>query len=155
MPALPYINKETFKEILKGRLENNPLIVVFAEQNVSVLELLLSWYRNYYPLQLSPEDFKEDAAGQKPFKPLTDIKTFGQSTYLPFVENPISVINDLFADITQVSYKSLLDDPSISISSQVVLLDFNDAKDGETRQDMLRRHGKTYLVLNIILSIIV
>lgn len=126
VPALGRINKETFKEVLKSRIQNNPRIVVFSETN------------------LSPEDFiGHDEEGHSNFQHLADLESTARISYLPYVEDPINVIRELSDnDVTEISLETLNNQPIVP-KSRILIVDLNDAKDDEDRNDMLRRHDAT------------
>lgn len=121
-PALHRISEESFKHTLSEKLQDNPVIVVFAEHT------------------LSPEDFAHhDSNGITPFENLHDFLKTSSFDYLPYVQNPIGAIKELGKGVTEVSLASLLHHFEIP-KNEILIVDLNDAKDNEQRIQMLKRH---------------
>ncbi|KOB75241.1 putative vacuolar ATP synthase subunit S1 [Operophtera brumata] len=114
-----------FSDILSQELSGEPLTVIFIEET------------------LSNEDFsRRNADGETSFPYLHS--NLGKSVYLPSVENPIEALN-LLEDPEEVSFVTLTEDGLSSEilpnSGNVLFINLKDAKDGESRGDMLQRHN--------------
>ncbi|KAK9877238.1 hypothetical protein WA026_016982 [Henosepilachna vigintioctopunctata] len=121
-PALQRINEKDFNEIVSEKLKTKPLVVVFAEET------------------LSPEDFAQhNENGKTSFKALHKLLESSNVDYKPYVQNPIGAVKQLEKGVTEVSIASLLRNFNVP-KDEVLIVDLNDAKDDEDRQDMLRRH---------------
>ncbi|KAL0852975.1 hypothetical protein ABMA27_012760 [Loxostege sticticalis] len=118
------VSSNDFRVILKHELQDDPFTVVFIEETLSV------------------EDFsRKDAKGETSFQYLKD--NVEDSVYLPSVENPLSVLNKL-ADPKKV-YRAKLTEDGLSgdfhaDSGKFLFINLKDAREGETRADMLLRH---------------
>lgn len=125
LPALGRINEFFFRDIILDKYNKQKNIVVFLEEN------------------LSPEDFSTfDSAGQNVFYSLSHLKSHAQVNYYPFVETPLKALQNLpgvEVRKVEVTADGLPEDFKIE-RGQVIIINFNDAKENEDRSQMLQRH---------------
>lgn len=124
---LSTISASEFDSILKEELANDPFTVIFIEENLSV------------------EDFSRrdlELGGDTSYPYLH--ANLGDSYYLPSVEDPLRVLNKL-ADPERVNHVKLTENGlSADIDSdngRFLFINLNDARDGESRASLLRRHN--------------
>lgn len=122
---LSTVSAEEFSSILQQELKEEPFTVIFVEENLSV------------------EDFsRKNSDGESSYPYLH--ANIGDSLYLPSVENALRVLNKL-ADPEKVDHVRLTEDGlSADIKPEggnFLFINLKDAKDGESRSDLLRRHN--------------
>ncbi|XP_059056368.1 V-type proton ATPase subunit S1 [Achroia grisella] len=124
---LSTVSASEFGTILKQELLNDPFTVIFVEENLSV------------------EDFSRrdlELGGDTSYPYLH--ANLPDSYYLPSVEDPIKVLNSL-ADPEKVSHVILTENGLSadieSDSGRFLFINMNDAREGESRASLLRRHN--------------
>ncbi|KAF2879631.1 hypothetical protein ILUMI_26544 [Ignelater luminosus] len=127
VPALERVSPESFKDILSERAGKATPILVFAEQTLSSEDLMSC-----------------DGDGKTPFVHLSSQKNSAQISYWPFVKNPIKVLKELpDRNKIETSIKSILNDHSFVLrDGDILIVDLNDAHEGEDRLQMLKRHDQ-------------
>ncbi|XP_022915101.2 V-type proton ATPase subunit S1 [Onthophagus taurus] len=123
VPALPKLTRDNFGELIHNRLDENTILVTFAEPN------------------LSPEDFNAvTQSGDRVFNSLSNIKEDVSTIYLPQVQTPVKAVFKFFGEnITTIAAE---DFKSEDIESSAIIIDLNDVQDDEDRNHMLARHDK-------------
>ncbi|XP_059491302.1 V-type proton ATPase subunit S1-like [Neocloeon triangulifer] len=127
-PALHKYSTDKFKDLVTKLATNKDLVLVFAEENLSV------------------EDFNwQDVYGQSSFPKLSDYSARPNTNFYSHVEDPFIALMDLQG--AQWSDTKLdLDLPSKilsrKLSSQFVLVNMDDAADFEDRPNFLKRHDE-------------
>ncbi|XP_048003401.1 V-type proton ATPase subunit S1 [Leguminivora glycinivorella] len=119
------VEPEEFSGILNEELSRDPFTVIFIEETLSV------------------EDFsRKNAEGKTSFPYLR--ANIRNSAYLPSVENALGALNKL-ADPEKVNHVKLTENGlSAEIepeSGKFLFINLKDAKEGESRFDLLRRHN--------------
>lgn len=114
-----------FSSLVKNEVDGDSFLVVFVEETLSV------------------EDFsRKNENGETAFPYLHD--NLKRSIYLPNVENALSALNKL-VDPTKVEHVKLTENGlSAEIEnedSKVLFIKLNDAKEGESRWALLKRHN--------------
>lgn len=114
-----------FNTILKHTLVNDPFTVIFIEETLSV------------------EDFSlKNSEGETSFPFLHS--NIGKAVYLPSTTSPLRALNKL-ADPEKVDHVKLTENGlSAEIepeSGKFLFINLKDAKEGETRAELLRRHN--------------
>lgn len=122
---LSKVSADGFRTLLKQELTSDPLAVVFIEETLSV------------------EDFsRKNAEGETSFPYLH--ANIGDSVYIPSVENALRVLNKI-ADPEKVDHVKLTDEGlSADInpeSGNFLFVNLKDAREGESRAELLRRHN--------------
>lgn len=124
-------NTEEFQGILKQQLDDITLTIVFIEKTLSV------------------EDFSlKNDDGSTSFPYLHDIVLHHGSNYLPSVDNATQTLIQIADPQESVSIEytenGLSEDiaPKSSESGRFVFINLKDAREGESRADMLRRHDE-------------
>lgn len=122
---LSKVSSEEFRVTLKGELSNDPFTVIFIEETLSV------------------EDFsRKNGEGETAFPYLYE--NLGESVYLPSVESALHVLNKL-ADPEKVDHVKLTENGNsadiIPESGKFLFINLKDAREGESRADLLRRHN--------------
>lgn len=108
---------DEFTAIVKQALVENPVTLVFIEETLSV------------------EDFSlKNENGETSFPYLHN--SLGEAVYLPTVKDALTTLNRT-AGPDAVSIKS---EDFVSTGARFVFINLNDAREGESRADMLRRH---------------
>ncbi|KAG6459172.1 V-type proton ATPase subunit S1-like [Manduca sexta] len=114
---------QEFRGILKNELVDDPFLLVFIEES------------------LSPEDFsRKNEKGESSFPFLQSF--LSNSLYLPSVDDAYRVLNEandkaLRVRLSENGLTADIEDEN----NKVVFIVLSDAKDGESRYDMLRRHN--------------
>ncbi|KAI8427066.1 hypothetical protein MSG28_014705 [Choristoneura fumiferana] len=119
------VEPQEFSAILKEELSGDPFTVIFIEETLSV------------------EDFsRKNADGETSFPFLR--ANVRDSAYLPSVENALQALNKL-ADPEKVDHVKLTENGlSAEIepeSGKFLFINLKDAKESESRSDLLRRHN--------------
>lgn len=122
---LSKVTEQEFDSVLKQELTNNPFTVVFIEETLSV------------------EDFsRKNDEGQSSFPYLKS--NVIDAVYMPAVDSAVPVLKKL-ADPEKVDHVKLTEDGlSAEIkpeSGKFLLINLEDAKEGESRAELLRRHN--------------
>jgi hypothetical protein len=122
---LSKVSADDFNVILKEEIKNDPFVVIFIEETLSV------------------EDFsRKNANGETSFPYLH--ANLGNYMYLPTVENALRVLNKM-AEPDKVNHVKLTENGlSADIESDngnFLFINLKDAREGETRSDLLRRHN--------------
>lgn len=122
---LAKVSANDFRVVLKRELINDPFTVIFIDETLSV------------------DDFsRKNADGKTSFPYLH--ANIGDSVYLPAVENPLRVLNKL-ADPEKVDHVKLTENGlSADIkpeSGNFLFINLKDAREGESRFDLLQRHN--------------
>ncbi|KAL4714784.1 hypothetical protein ACJJTC_002643 [Scirpophaga incertulas] len=122
---LTKVSADEFGYILKEELKKDPFTVIFIEETLSV------------------EDFSlKNANGETSFPYLR--ANIGDSLYLPTVEHALHVLNKL-ADPEKVDHVKLTENGlSADIepdSGNFLFINLKDAREDESRSDLLRRHN--------------
>lgn len=122
---LSTVEPQEFSAILKEELSGDPFTVIFIEETLSV------------------EDFsRKNADGETSFPFLR--ANVRDSAYLPSVENALQALNKL-ADPEKVDHVKLTENGlSAEIepgSGKFLFINLKDAKESESRADLLRRHN--------------
>ncbi|XP_063837120.1 V-type proton ATPase subunit S1 [Ostrinia nubilalis] len=119
------VSSHKFDSIVKNELQDNPFMVVFIEETLSV------------------EDFsRKNDEGETSF-PYLESK-IGDATYLPSVENPLKVLNK--ASIPEETDHVKLTENGLSAdisgeNDKFLFINLKDAKENEPRDVLLRRHN--------------
>lgn len=113
-----------FEAILRKEVENAPFIVVFTEESLSVEDIS-----------------RKNADGETSFPFLHS--EVPSSLYLPSVENALRVLKDFAeksdsVDLTEQGLSGDIED----YNNRVLFVNLKDAKEGESRSAMLRRHDE-------------
>lgn len=122
---LSTVPQEDFEAILKKELKADPFVVIFVDETLSV------------------EDFSlKNSDGDSSFPYLH--ANIGKAVYLPGVENALPVLNNL-ANPEQVDRVKLTED-GLSAEFEprdvkVLFITLKDAREGESRAELLRRHN--------------
>ncbi|KAE8750460.1 hypothetical protein FOCC_FOCC002754 [Frankliniella occidentalis] len=133
IPVLSKISQDEFKGILSKKLQNNPVVIVFAEENLSI------------------EDFSwQDESGQGAFPNLHNLSRSGDADllYLPFVESPLAVLEHMYPQNPGWN-EAILGPEGIPILSKdtpysnFLKVNLEDAKVSDGRSDLLKRHDST------------
>lgn len=111
-----------FSIILSDQLAENPFTVVFIEKTLSI------------------EDFSHrNAEGKTSFPYLYE--NLKKSLFLPSVENAMDALN-LFEDPKKVTLTELgLSEEIIPVTGKFLFISMEDAREGESRDELLRRHN--------------
>lgn len=122
---LSTVTVEEFDDTLKRELSNDPFTVIFIEETLSV------------------EDFsRKNADGDTSYPYLRD--NIANSRYLPAVDHPLRVLNQL-ANPEKVNHVKLTENGlSAEIepeSGKFLFINLKDAKEGESRAELLHRHN--------------
>uniref|UniRef100_A0A2A4JX12 Vacuolar H+ ATPase AC45 accessory subunit n=1 Tax=Heliothis virescens TaxID=7102 RepID=A0A2A4JX12_HELVI len=124
-PFTPYTSDE-FAETLKQVLVDDPLTLVFIEENLSV------------------EDFSlKNANGETSFPYLHD--NIDEAVYLPTVKDALEVLNRSASPYNSENV-IITEDPELVIApgeknaGRFIFINLKDAREGESRADLLRRH---------------
>ncbi|KAM3957614.1 vacuolar H[+] ATPase AC45 accessory subunit [Aphomia sociella] len=124
---LSTVSASDFDSILKEELKNDPFTVIFVEENLSV------------------EDFSrrdKELDGDTAFPYLHS--NLADSYYLPSVEDPLTVLNKL-ADPEKVDHVKLTENGLSadieSDSGRFLFINMKDAREGESRSNLLHRHN--------------
>ncbi|RVE49084.1 hypothetical protein evm_006330 [Chilo suppressalis] len=133
-------------DLSQGSIKSNPLIVVSADEYNSILKQDLKddpFTVIFIEETLSVEDFsRKNDDGETSFPYLHS--NIGEALYLPSVENPLQVLNKL-ADPEKVNHVKLTENGlSADIepeSGKFLFINLKDAREGESRVDLLRRHN--------------
>jgi V-type H+-transporting ATPase S1 subunit len=122
MPALSHIHADDFKDILTDITQNrNPICVVFTEESLS-------------PEDLTSYDFEKKSIYSK----ISELKKRYHMSYYTSVESPVEVLRKVNKHVNELSYNQV---KSLKLQAgQTVIIDLNDAKDNEDRENMLIRH---------------
>lgn len=122
---LAFVRGEEFDEVLEKELRNEPLTVVFIEETLSVEDMS-----------------RKNSDGETSYPYLH--ANIGNALYLAGVENPVRQLNKL-ADPKKVDHVKLTENGlSAEIepdSGKFLFINLKDAKEGETRAELLRRHN--------------
>ncbi|KAI5640766.1 vacuolar ATP synthase subunit s1 (ATP6S1) domain-containing protein [Phthorimaea operculella] len=122
--ALSSVPANEFRRILKEELLEDPFTVVFIEETLSV------------------EDFSRKIDEDSSF-PYLESKVY-DAVYFPLVDSPLKVLNKL-VDADQADHVKLTDSGlSADVSGddgKYLFINLKDAKEGESRADLLRRHN--------------
>ncbi|CAG9789683.1 unnamed protein product [Diatraea saccharalis] len=122
---LSIVSSDEFSSILKQELKNDPFTVIFIEETLSV------------------EDFSRKNDDSETSFPYLHAN-IGDAQYLPSVEHPLRVLNKL-ADPEKVNHVKLTENGlSADIepeSGNFLFINLKDAREGESRADLLRRHN--------------
>ncbi|XP_072402863.1 V-type proton ATPase subunit S1 [Diabrotica undecimpunctata] len=121
IPALNKVSQDIFKENIEQYLKDDPLIVLFAEQT------------------LSPEDFAQKDERGLTYSNLAKLAKSLKVSYLPYVQNPIKALKHLDVTVTEVPLDKFGKNFEIP-ETDILIVNLNDAKDSESRTDMLKRH---------------
>ncbi|XP_028150418.1 V-type proton ATPase subunit S1 [Diabrotica virgifera virgifera] len=121
IPALNKVSQDIFKENIEQYLKDDPLIVLFAEQT------------------LSPEDFAQKDERGLTYSNLAKLTKSFKVSYLPYVQNPIKALKHLDVTVTEVPLDKFGKNFEIP-ETDILIVNLNDAKDSESRTDMLKRH---------------
>ncbi|KAK3913654.1 V-type proton ATPase subunit S1 [Frankliniella fusca] len=133
IPFLSRISQDEFKGILAKKLQNNPVVIVFAEENLSI------------------EDFSwQDELGRGAFPNLHNLSRSGDADllYLPFVESPLAVLEHMYPQNPGWN-EAILGPEGIPILSKdtpysnFLKVNLEDAKVSDGRSDLLKRHDST------------
>lgn len=129
IPALATVNADELKDIVLQRVEDKPVIVVFAEENLSV------------------EDFSwRDESGEGSFPNLENIShSSGGLTYLPFVHAPLYAFRHQLPLHGQYWYHLKLNpnglkNDAVVLNESLLFVNLDDASSSEDRPDLLKRH---------------
>lgn len=133
IPILAKVSQEEFRGILSQKLRNNPIVIVFAEENLSIEDL--SW---------------QDEAGRGAFPNLHNLSRSGDVDllYLPFVDSPLEVLEHMFPQKPGWN-EAILGPEGIPILSEdtpysnFLRVKLEDAKASDGRSDLLKRHDAT------------
>lgn len=133
IPVLSKVSQEEFKGILTKKLENDPVVIVFAEENLSIEDL--SW---------------QDDTGRGAFPNLHNLSRSGDANllYLPFVDAPLAVLEHMFPQNPGWN-EAILGPEGIPILSEdtpysnFLRVNLEDAKVSDGRSDLLKRHDST------------
>lgn len=122
---LSNIGQDEFESILKRELEAEPFTVVFIDETLSV------------------EDFsRKNSEGETSFPYLH--ANIGNAAYLPSVEEALDVLNNLAdpekADRVKLTENGLSAEFEPE-SEKILFINLKDAREGESREVMLRRHN--------------
>ncbi|XP_034837956.1 V-type proton ATPase subunit S1 [Maniola hyperantus] len=122
---LSSVTDEDFKAILQKELKSDPFTVIFLDETLSV------------------EDFSlKNSDGDSSFPYLH--ANIGKAVYLPGVENALPIVNEL-ADSEKVDSVKLTENGLSAEfkpqSVKILFIELKDAKEGESRADLLRRHN--------------
>ncbi|XP_050359630.1 V-type proton ATPase subunit S1 [Nymphalis io] len=122
---LTNVPRDTFEETLKSELKDDPFTVIFIDKTLSV------------------EDFSlKNSEGDTSFPYLH--ANIGKALYLPSVEGALDVLNHI-ADPEKVDHVKLTENGLSAEfepkSGKFLFINLNDAIEGESRADMLRRHN--------------
>jgi len=128
VPALARISADEFKDIVMQKLKKKPVVVVFAEESLSV------------------EDFSwQDEAGEGAFPNLENISSESDGlTYLPFVHAPLRAFHHHLPMQGQnwhnvkLAPNGLLSDAAMN--ETLLFLNLDDATSSEDRPGLLKRH---------------
>ncbi|KAJ2939900.1 hypothetical protein O0L34_g6604 [Tuta absoluta] len=122
--ALSSVPANEFRRTLKQELLEDPFTVVFIEETLSV------------------EDFSRKIDEESSF-PYLESKV-SDAVYFPLVDSPLKVLNKL-VDSEQADHVKLTDSGlSADVSGddgKYLFINLKDAKEGESRADLLRRHN--------------
>lgn len=128
IPTLATISADEFKDIVMQKLQNKPVVVIFAEESLSM------------------EDFSwQDEAGKGYFPNLENISSESVGlTYLPFVHAPLHAFHHLPVQ-EQEWYDLKLGPNSLSnddkaLNETLLYVKLDDATSDEDRPDLLKRH---------------
>lgn len=123
-PLMP-TTTPAFSDILSEELINEPFTVIFIEKTLSI------------------EDFSRRDDGKTSFPYLH--ANLGKSVYLPSVENAINAIN-LLEDPTEMDLMTLTEEglsgEIVPGTSKFLIINLEDAREGESRAELLRRHNE-------------
>ncbi|KAJ0169981.1 hypothetical protein K1T71_014587 [Dendrolimus kikuchii] len=122
---LSTISRSEFSNIVEQELVDEPFLVVFVEETLSV------------------EDFsRKNQDGETSFPYLHD--NLKDSLYLPNVQNALNALNKL-ADPAKAEHVKLTENglsaEIVKDDSRVLFINLKDAREGESRWDLLRRHN--------------
>ncbi|XP_026489432.1 V-type proton ATPase subunit S1 [Vanessa tameamea] len=122
---LTNVPKDTFEAILKSELEDDPFTVICIDETLSV------------------EDFShKNSEGDTSFPYLH--ANIGNALYLPSVEQALDVLNHI-ANPEKVDHVTLTENGLSAefepVSGKFLFINLKDAREGESRADMLRRHN--------------
>ncbi|XP_038220975.1 V-type proton ATPase subunit S1 [Zerene cesonia] len=122
---LSEVSELEFEDVLKSQLNNDPFTVVFIDETLSVEDLS-----------------RKNSEGETPFPYLH--ANIGDAVYLPSVKNALDVLNK-FSDSNKADHVTLTENGlSAEIekdSGKFLFITLKDAREGESRADMLRRHN--------------
>ncbi|KDR13979.1 V-type proton ATPase subunit S1-like isoform X2 [Zootermopsis nevadensis] len=129
VPALATVSADDFKHILMEKLERKPVVVIFAEENLSV------------------EDFTwQNEAGQSAFPNLENISAVADGlTYLPFVHAPLRAFHH-HLPLHQQDWHHLklgrsgFSKDAVALNETLFFVHLDDATGDEDRLDLLKRH---------------
>ncbi|XP_069693062.1 V-type proton ATPase subunit S1-like [Periplaneta americana] len=129
VPALATISADEFKDIVMQKLQKKPVVVIFAEENLSV------------------EDFSwQDEAGEGAFPNLENISRASDGvTYLPFVHAPLRAFHHHLPMKGQDWYHLKLGPTgapvdNVSANETLLFVNLDDATSDEDRPELLKRH---------------
>lgn len=133
IPVLSKVSQEEFKGILTKKLQSDPVVIVFAEENLSIEDL--SW---------------QDDTGRGAFPNLHNLSRSGDANllYLPFVDSPLAVLEHMFPQNPGWN-EAILGPEGIPILSEdtpysnFLRVNLEDAKVSDGRSDLLKRHDST------------
>ncbi|KAJ1530580.1 hypothetical protein ONE63_005463 [Megalurothrips usitatus] len=133
IPILSKVTQEEFRVILAQKLQNDPVVIVFAEENFSIEDL--SW---------------QDEFGRGAFPNLHNLSQSGDADllYLPFVESPLLVLDHMFPQNSGWN-EAILGPEGVPILSEdtpysnFLRVKLEDAKVSDGRSDLLKRHDLT------------
>ncbi|XP_034252104.1 uncharacterized protein LOC117651819 [Thrips palmi] len=133
IPVLSKVSQEEFRGVLTKKLQNDPVVIVFAEENLSIEDL--SW---------------QDDTGRGAFPNLHNLSQSGDASllYLPFVDSPLAVLEHMFPQNPGWN-EAILGPEGIPILSEdtpysnFLRVNLEDAKVSDGRSDLLKRHDST------------
>ncbi|VVD01163.1 unnamed protein product [Leptidea sinapis] len=119
------VSELEFKNILEDKLKDDQFTVIFADETLSIEDLS-----------------RKNSQGESAFPYLHS--NIGDVLYLPSVENPIKVLKKL-EDSNKVDHVKLTENGlSAEIEKddgKILFITLKDAREGESRSDLLRRHN--------------
>lgn len=125
--ALGSLSSDKFSDLIQNELDKNPFTVLFVEETLSVEDLSL-----------------KGNSGLNPYEGIRKSLKDGRATYLPAVNGPIHVINQLFKDspVSRVSLTEhgLKTDVTPEEEPRLLVVRLRDANEGEPRLHFLARH---------------
>ncbi|KAJ8705646.1 hypothetical protein PYW08_012692 [Mythimna loreyi] len=115
-PLTTYTSEE-FAALLKQALVKDPLTLVFTEETLSVEDFSLK---------------NEEGATSFPYL----YENLNEAVYLPTVKDPLATLNH----IAGPDAINIFSDDLVPTEGKFVFINLNDAREGESRAHMLRRH---------------